>query len=71
VTELSRIFHDLEVFEKAESLVEKSRKRAEELTDSVESLKLKQLLHFFIDSVLTPEESETEPTPELVQLPIV
>ncbi len=71
VTKLSQIFHDLGVFEKAESLVEKSRARAEELAESIEPFELKQLLQFFIHSVLAPEETKKEKSPDLVQLPII
>lgn len=74
IRKLSTIFNDLEVFDKAEMLVEKSRLRAEELADKVEPFELKQLMQFFIHSVLTPEESETEeqpPSQVVMKLPII
>ncbi|MFK7821056.1 MAG: polyprenyl synthetase family protein [Planctomycetaceae bacterium] len=58
---LRLVFEECEVFEKAEALVEKSRARAEALADDVENDKVRQLLYFFIDTVLAPEG---EPTPE-------
>ncbi len=68
---LRRIFQECHVFEKAESLVDKSRDRAEALADDVESEELRQLLYFLIDTVLAHEEPEVKPDPSvLVQLPI-
>ncbi|MEZ6066583.1 MAG: polyprenyl synthetase family protein [Planctomycetaceae bacterium] len=57
---LRTIFESRGVFEKAEALVEKSRARAEAMADEVEPQELRQLLYFFIDTVLA---EEGEPTP--------
>lgn len=61
VNRLRVLFESLGVFEKADALVDKSRARAEALADDVEDEKVRQLLYFFIDTVLAPEG---EPTPE-------
>ncbi len=63
VGRLRRLFNDLNVFETAEALVDKSRARAEALADEIEPDELRQLLYFFVDTVLAPEEPET-PHPE-------
>ncbi|MBW3543796.1 MAG: polyprenyl synthetase family protein, partial [Planctomycetes bacterium] len=55
---LRRLFEELRVFEKAESLVDKSRVRAEALADDVEPDELRELLYFLVDTVLAPEEHE-------------
>lgn len=69
---LRRLFEELRVFEKAESLVEKSRSRAEALADDVESEPLRQLLYFLVDTVLAPLEDEVRPDPSVLQsLPVV
>ncbi len=74
---LRRIFTQCGAFEKAEGLVHKSRERSESLADSIESDEIRQLLYFFVDSILA---EEGEPTPlekqhasdsMLVSLPIV
>jgi geranylgeranyl pyrophosphate synthase len=63
VGRLRQLFNDLNVFETAEALVDKSRARAEALADEIEPDELRQLLYFFVDTVLAPEEPET-PHPE-------
>ncbi|MGH7202330.1 MAG: polyprenyl synthetase family protein, partial [Planctomycetaceae bacterium] len=71
VGRLRRIFEACGVFEKAESLVDKSRARAEALADEVEPDELRQLLYFVVDTVLAPEEADARPeSPVLVPLPI-
>lgn len=68
---LRRIFSSIGVFDTAESLVEKSRARAEALADDVENDHLRQLLYFFVDTVLSSEEEAPKPDPSvLVSLPI-
>lgn len=69
---LKRIFEETDAFEKATTLVEKSRNRAEELADNVECEALRRLLYFLVDTVLSENEQlhPTEPT-NLVTLPIV
>ena len=71
---LRRIFEECGVFEKAESLVEKSRARAEALADEVQPESLRQLLYFLVDMVLAPESEEpaiAKTTAPLVSLPVV
>ena len=55
---LRRVFEACGVFDKAQSLVEKSRARAEALADEVEPDSLRQLLYFLVDMVLAPETQE-------------
>ncbi|MEW4489064.1 polyprenyl synthetase family protein [Thalassoglobus sp. JC818] len=78
VRKLREIFSACGAFEKAEGLVQKSRERAEALADEVESDELRQLLYFFVDSVLAEEGEPSQlelqqnaPAPMLVSLPIV
>lgn len=61
---LSEIFNDLQVFEKAQQLVDKSRERAEALADEVESDDFRQLLYFLVDTILEQPEPEPEPQPQ-------
>ena len=71
IAKLRRVFQECGVFEKAESLVDKSRARAEALADDVEPEELRQLLYFLVDTVLAPETPEVKPDPSvMVQLPI-
>lgn len=58
--QLRDIFSTLNVFEKAQALAEKSRQRAEAFADGIDSDEIRQLLYFFVDSVLS---REGEPTP--------
>ena len=72
VGQLRRIFESCGAFEKARTLVEKSRARVEALADEIQPESLRQLLYFLIDTVLAPEDSEpSPPSPVLVSLPIV
>ncbi|MCA8988006.1 MAG: polyprenyl synthetase family protein [Planctomycetaceae bacterium] len=57
---LRMIFEQTDVLQVAESLVAKSRDRAEAIADEVESESLRRFLYFLVDTVLAPEE---EPTP--------
>lgn len=77
IGKLRRIFTNCGAFETAEGLVEKSRERSEALADAVESDEIRQLLYFFVDSILS---EEGEPTPleqqqaagsMLVSLPVI
>ncbi len=70
---LRRIYDACGVFKKAESLVEKSRARAEALADEVQPEALRQLLYFLVDTVLADEEEPhpVMPTPFTLELPIV
>ncbi len=65
--EIKQLYSELGVFETAESLVDKSRTRAEALADDVESESLRQLLYFLVDTVLAHEES-TPADPPTVEL---
>ncbi len=58
---LRRIFSATGAFEKAQGLIEKSRERAEALADATEPVALRQLLYFFIDTVLAPENDAAPP----------
>jgi geranylgeranyl pyrophosphate synthase len=70
---LRRVFEACGVFDKAQSLVEKSRARAEALADEVEPDSLRQLLYFLVDMVLAPETQEPAiaASQNLVALPVV
>lgn len=65
--EIKQLYSELGVFETAETLVDKSRTRAEALADDVESESLRQLLYFLVDTVLAHEES-TPADPPTVEL---
>jgi len=71
---LRQMFESLGVFEKADSLVDKSRNRAESLADEIEPVELRQLLYFLVDNVLA-EEGEENPQeandPSLVELSLM
>jgi geranylgeranyl pyrophosphate synthase len=68
---LRRIFERCKVFEKAETLVDKSRDRAEALADEVEPVELRKLLYFLVDTILAPNEQPAPIDPDiLVPLPM-
>jgi geranylgeranyl diphosphate synthase, type II len=77
VAALRRWYAELDVFQKAETLVEKCRARAEALADETEPVALRQLLYYIVDSVLAREAPPSPPVVELqlatpkVLLPIV
>jgi len=70
---LRRVFEACGVFDKAQTLVEKSRARAEALADEVQPDSLRQLLYFLVDMVLAPETQEPAiaASQNLVSLPVV
>ncbi len=69
VNRLRMVFESAGVFDKAAALVDKSRARAEALADDVADENVRQLLYFFIDTVLAPEGEVTpEDNPNLVTL---
>ncbi len=71
VARMRRLFQELDVFTMAESLVDKSRARAEALADEVEPEPLRQLLYFLVDTVLAPLDAPVAIDPAiLVPLPI-
>lgn len=67
---LRRVFSELNVFEKADSLVEKSRARAEQLADDTQPEALRRLLYFFIDTILAEEDAPAPRPDVLVSLPV-
>ncbi|AMV21481.1 polyprenyl synthetase family protein [Planctomyces sp. SH-PL14] len=73
LSRLRRIFSATGAFEKAQSLIEKSRERAEALADATEPVALRQLLYFFIDTVLAPETDSGPPEADAMpmSLPVV
>jgi len=70
---LRDLFNRNRVFETAESLVEKSRARAEAIADDIQPDGLRRLLYFLVDTVLAEEEDDQPPvgSDSLLQLPIV
>ncbi len=60
VDRLREIFKACDVFEKAEMLVERSREKAESLVADIENNQIRDLLHFFIETVLA---KDLPPTP--------
>lgn len=58
---LKSLYHKLGVFERAGTLVDKCRSRAEAVADEVQPEALRQLLYFLIDTVL--DHSPAAPTP--------
>ena len=68
---LGRYYRQLGVFERAETLVDKCRTRAESLADEVHPEALRRLLYFLIDTVLAaPSAPPPEPLVKLSVLPI-
>lgn len=70
---LRSVFDACDVFQKAELLVERSRERAETLVAAVEDERLRELLQFFVDTVLSREDiprppEEHQPEPVFVKL---
>ena len=60
IDRLREIFRSCDVFEKAEVLVERSREKAESLVAEIEDTQIRDLLHFFIETVLA---KDLPPTP--------
>ena len=56
------------MFERAQTLVEKCRSRAEGLADEVQPEELRQLLYFLIDTVLA--DHAPVPTPQVKLVPL-
>lgn len=61
LAELRAIFERQGAFDKAEALVDKSRARAEAIADDVQPDALRQLLYFFVDTILA---DEGDPNPQ-------
>ncbi len=69
--ELRRLFEELDIFERAEVLVERSRERAEGILEKIDDVSIRDLLRFFTETILAPDLPPTmlEANPEiLVQL---
>lgn len=64
---LRNLYHKLGVFERAQTLVEKCRSRAEALADEVQPEELRQLLYFLIDTILA---DSTVPVPQVKLVPL-
>lgn len=67
---LKRLYKECGVFDKADSLVDKSRARAEALADDVADEKLRLLLYFLVDTVLAAEEDYPPTNYEHVLMPL-
>lgn len=52
VNRVRQLYHEAQVFEKAERLVEKHQQRAEAIADELESEPLRRLFYYLIDTVL-------------------
>lgn len=56
IDRIRRIFEACDVFQKAQLLVERSREKAIGLVEEVEDERIRELLQFFVDTVLAPED---------------
>jgi geranylgeranyl diphosphate synthase, type II len=65
---VARIYESCQVFEKARTLIEKYRQRAEAIADEVEPEELRELLYFLVDTALAEESTEPEIAANLVVL---
>ena len=82
IDRLRMIFDSCDVFEKAETLVQRSQERAEALVAEVEDERMQSLLQFFIETILArdegptpaehldPDSPEGPPTPQPVFVPL-
>ncbi|MCR9200531.1 MAG: polyprenyl synthetase family protein [Planctomycetaceae bacterium] len=59
IDRLRMIFESCDVFDKAETLVQRSQERAEALVAEVEDERLRSLLQFFIETILARDEGPT------------
>jgi len=59
IEQLRTVFQECDVFEKAELFVDRSREKAVALCDSVEEEQLRELLMFFVETVLSREDAPT------------
>jgi geranylgeranyl pyrophosphate synthase len=64
------LYQQVQVFEKADKLIEKYRARAEAIADEVEPTELRELLYYLVDSVLDRQPPPSEPPVQLVQLSV-
>lgn len=56
---MRNVFESCDVFEKAETLVERSQERAEAIIEDVDDENVKSLLRFFLETVLARDEGPT------------
>ncbi len=68
---VARIYESCRVFEKARTLIEKYRQRAEAIADEVEPDELRELLYFLVDTALADESTEPEIARDLVALNVL
>ena len=61
IDRLRAILENCHAFEKAETLIERSRERCQQIIDDLEDERLQTLLQFFLETVLA---EETGPTPQ-------
>ena len=75
IDKLRLLFEDCDVFDKAETLVERSEERAHMIVEEMEDERLQGLLRFFIETVLardtgpTPQEHLDPDSPEAITAP--
>jgi geranylgeranyl pyrophosphate synthase len=70
VSRVRQLYDDAGVFEKANRLVDKYRRRAQAVADEIEPEELRQLLYYLIDTVLA-DETHAEPDGIEPLLPMV
>jgi geranylgeranyl pyrophosphate synthase len=59
VRRVRQLYHEAQVFEKAEKLIEKHQQRAEAIADEIQPDELRRLLYYLIDTVLERTEHTT------------
>jgi geranylgeranyl diphosphate synthase, type II len=65
---VASIYESCGVFERARTLIEKYRQRAEAIADEVEPEELRELLYFLVDTALAEESTEPEIASNLIVL---
>jgi geranylgeranyl diphosphate synthase, type II len=75
IRRVRQLYHEADVFDKAERLVDKYQDRAEEIADEVQPDEFRRLLYYLIDTVLDRGEDAPTPTIDIVEsntlLPVV
>ena len=64
IARVRQLYHEAEVFDKANQLVDKYQERAERVADEIEPASLRRLLYYLVDTVL--ERPTESPTPLVV-----
>ena len=59
VDRIRAIFESCNVFDKAETLVQRSQERAEAIVDDIDDDRIQSLLQFFVESILAKDEGPT------------